>query len=111
MALLTIDDLKPGMVLAAAVRNHQDQLLLEAGRKVLAKHIQVFKAWGVRRVDVKPGPDAAPGGTPDRTPVDEALERRFADVADDPLMAAIMHAAGRQLAARRPKSKARNGRR
>jgi hypothetical protein len=60
------------MVLAAPVRNHQEQLLLDAGRKVMLKHIQVLKAWGIRRVDVKPGPEELAGGLsappmPDRT--------------------------------------------
>jgi hypothetical protein len=113
MGLLPIDDLKPGMVLAAPVRNHQDQLLLDAGRKVMLKHIHVFKAWGIRRVEVKPGPDAAatePSAARDSAPLDESLTRRFADAAGDPLMVAIMLAAGRQLAARRPKTKARHGR-
>jgi hypothetical protein len=109
MGLLAIDELKPGMVLAAPVRNHQDQLLLDAGRKVLAKHIQVFKAWGVRRVDVRPDPEAATAAGPPAAP-DDALRRRFADAAGDPLMAAIMLAAGRQLAARQPRTKARHGR-
>jgi hypothetical protein len=102
MSLLPIDDLKAGMVLAAPVRNHQDQLLLDAGRKVMLKHIHVFKAWGIRRVDVKPAPGDAGEGSPAATaPVDQALRQRFADVEHDPLMAAIMLAAGRQLAARK----------
>jgi hypothetical protein len=113
MGLLAIDDLKPGMVLAAPVRNHQEQLLLDAGRKVMLKHIQVFKAWGIRRVDVKPGPEELAGGLSARSHAgpDESVRRRFADVAGDPLMAAIMLAAGRQLAARQPtRTKARHGR-
>jgi hypothetical protein len=108
MSVLAIDDLKPGMVLAAPVRNHQDQLLLDVGRKVLLKHIQVFKAWGIRRVDVRPG--AGPPQADHPAAPDESVRRRFADVAGDPLMAAIMLAAGRQLAARHPKTKARHGR-
>jgi hypothetical protein len=112
MGLLPIDDLKPGMVLATPVRNHQGQLLLDAGRKVMAKHVHIFKAWGIRRVDVKPAPGGdAPGATPESAPLDESLRRRFARVADDPLMAAIMLAAGRQLAARQPRTKAGHARR
>jgi hypothetical protein len=116
MTVVNIDDLKPGMVLAEAVRNHQDQVLLEAGRKVTVKAVRVFKSWGIRRVAVKAG-GAGEGGA--QVPaqngppaaLDEGLRARFADVLSDPLMVAIMQAAGRQLAAFRPGKKAAHGRR
>jgi hypothetical protein len=104
------------MTLAEAVRNHQDQLLLEAGRQITAKNLRVFKSWGIRRVAVRPGPaadgsgdEAVSAGMPEA--VAEGLQERFADVAADPLMAAIMHAAARQLAARQPKKKSGHARR
>jgi hypothetical protein len=116
MTVVTIDDIKPGMVLAEAVRNHQDQVLLEAGRKVTAKAVRVFKAWGIRRVAVKSG-GAGEGGAPGPTQpapsaaLDEGLRARFAGVLTDPLMVEIMQAAGRQLARRRAGKKSANGRR
>jgi hypothetical protein len=115
MTIVTIEELKPGMVLAEAVRNHQDQLLLDDGRKVTAKIIRVFKSWGVRRVAVRSG-TAGQGGGPGAAAVaapaalDEGLRARFADVLHDPLMGDILQAAARQLAARQPRKKARNGR-
>lgn len=116
MTVLAIDELKPGMVLAEAVRNHQDQLLLEAGRKVTAKTIRVFKSWGIRRVAVRSGAageDGVRGGAAAAAPaaLDESLKERFAGVLHDPLMVSIMQAAGRQLAGRPPGKKAGNGRR
>jgi hypothetical protein len=116
MTVLAIDELKPGMVLAEAVRNHQDQLLLDAGRKVTAKTIRVFKSWGIRRVAVRSGAageDGARGGVAAAAPaaLDESLKARFADVLHDPLMVDIMQAAGRQLAGRSAGKKAGNGRR
>lgn len=116
MTVLNIDDLKPGMVLAEAVRNHQDQVLLEAGRKVTAKAVRVFKSWGIRRVAVKSGGtgEREAQGSPQPAPpaaLDEGLRARFADVLDEPLMVAIMQAAGRHLAARRAEKKTANGRR
>lgn len=110
MPIVYLYDAKPGMILAEAVRNHQDQLLLEAGRRITDKSIRIFKSWGIRRLAVKSGlavngaeemPDA-PGLPPD---IDAGLRERFADVGSEPLMNAIMLAAGRQLAARRPKKK------
>ena len=116
MTVVTIDDLKPGMVLAEAVRNHQDQVLLEAGRKVTAKAVRVFKSWGIRRVAVKSGGAGEKGahGPPPPTPpaaLDEKLRARFADRLTDPLMVEIMQAAGRLLATRHAGKKAANGRR
>lgn len=116
MPILNLDDAKPGMTLAEAVRNHQDQLLLDAGRRITEKSIRIFKSWGIRRLAVKPGPaaggagkDALAAGLPPA--VDEELKERFADVSADPLMAAIMQAAGRQLAARPSRKKTGYGRR
>jgi hypothetical protein len=116
MNVVTVDDLKPGMVLAEAVRNLQDQVLLEAGRKVTAKAVRVFKSWGIRRVAVKSGGAGERGAqslTQAAPPaaLDEGLKARFADVMNDPLMVEIMQAAGRQLAARNAGKKTANGRR
>jgi hypothetical protein len=116
MTVVTIDDLKPGMVLAEAVRNHQGQVLLEAGRKVTAKTVRVFKAWGIRRVAVRSGgagegESQGSGRAAPPAALDEGLRARFADLLTDPLMVEIMQAAGRQLAARRAGKKSANGRR
>lgn len=116
MPIVNIEDIQPGMLLAEAVRNHQDQLLLESGRRITEKSIRVFKSWGIRRINVKfgppldePGDGADSAGLPPA--IDEALRERFSDVSGDPLMAAIMQAAARQLAARQPKKKTGYGRR
>jgi hypothetical protein len=116
MPILNLEDVKPGMTLSEAVRNHQDQLLLDGGRKITEKSIRIFRSWGIRRVAVKSGPavdgpgdDAVSAELPPA--IDEGLRERFADVAADPLMVAIMQAAGRQLAARLPKKKGGYGRR
>ena len=116
MTVVNIDDLKPGMVLAEAVRNHQDQVLLEAGRKVTVKTVRVFKSWGIRRAAVKSGGTGegraqGPARPAPPAALDEGLRARFADVLTDPLMVEVMQAAGRQLAARHAGKKSANGRR
>jgi hypothetical protein len=110
MPILNLDDVKAGMTLAEAVRNHQDQLLLEGGRRITEKSIRIFKSWGIRRVAVKSGPagddpgdGVAAAGL--ATAIEEGLGARFGDGLTDPLMVAIMQAAGRQLAARQKKKK------
>jgi hypothetical protein len=108
MPILNLDDVKPGMTLAEAVRSHQDQLLLDGGRRITEKSIRIFKSWGIRRVAVKFGPTgdhpgdgvASPGLA---TADEEDLRARFGNGLTDPLMVAIMQAAGRQLAARQKK--------
>jgi hypothetical protein len=115
MKVLAIEELETGMVLAEAVRNHQNQLLLEAGRKVTDKTVRVFKSWGIRRVAVRaehaggvepPGKNACES----LDALDEGLTARFAEVLHDPIMVEIMHAACRQLAARQTRKNSRDGR-
>ena len=56
MISLNIEDLKPGMILAQPVRNHQGVLLLEAGAKITKKNIRIFKSWGVSEIVIKGDP-------------------------------------------------------
>jgi hypothetical protein len=109
MPILNLADAKPGMVLTEAVYNHQDRLLMGAGRRISEKSLRVFKSWGVATVAVRGG---AAGGVRDAAvPAeawpgpDEKLAARFACVLPDPVMQAIMEAAGRQLAAHQAKKK------
>jgi hypothetical protein len=115
MPILKLEDVKPGMVLAEAVYNHQERLLMGAGRRVTEKSLRLFKSWGVAAVAVRGAPAAVrrdaeieagdpPGG-------DVHLAARFAGVLPDPVMKSIMEAAGRQLAAHRARKSSRNERR
>lgn len=115
MPILNLDDVKPGMTLAESVRNHQDQLLLESGRRITEKSIRILKSWGIRRLAIKIAPAVSESGEDTVSPgippdIDAELKERFFDVAADALMTAIMQAAGRQLAARAPKKKTEHGR-
>ena len=98
MINLKVDDLKPGMILDQPVRNRQGVLLLEAGSRITAKNIRIFKSWGVKEI-------AVIGDRPDSKGLDEdaavqgkesvewQLEEKFRDVLDDPVMVAIFKAA------------------
>ena len=102
MINLNIEDLKPGMILAQAVRNRQGVLLLEAGARITGKNIRVFKSWGVKDVPVKgkrsdskdPAEDEEIQG---REAIAKQLKEKFSDVLDDPVMAAIFKAASVRL--------------
>jgi len=102
MINLNIEDIKPGMILAQPVRNHQGVLLLEAGAKVSKKNIRILKSWGVLEVHIKgrlsqgkSRPEAS--GTKDNESIEKQLKEKFCDVLDDPIMVEIFNAARNQL--------------
>jgi len=100
--LVSLEKLKPGMILAEPVYNHQETLLLDAGKRISAKAVRIFKSWGVTHVKVRDRralpakSDRMPGSTPE-SDIALQLRRKFADVLDDPVMVVIMQAAGRSL--------------
>jgi len=102
MINLNIEDIKPGMILAQPVRNHQGVLLLEAGAKVSKKNIRIMKSWGVLEVQIKgrlpPGKSFTEAtGTQDDESIEKQLKEKFCDVLDDPIMVEIFNAARNQL--------------
>ncbi len=108
--ILSVDELEPGMILEEAVRTHQDQLLLEAGRRITARSIRVFKTWGIRRVAVRPPGQAGIAEASAAMPEDEEailrrLKTRCGAAADDPVLQAILRAAARQILLHRGQQK------
>ena len=105
MVVLDVSELKPGMVLAKPVFNHQELLLLETGAKITEKNIRMFKSWGVTAVWVKG--DSPDDDTEDIRPDAESreaieleLKEKFAEVLDNPVMLEIMRAASSVLGQR-----------
>ncbi len=102
MIRVNILDLKPGMILAQPVRNHQGVMLLDAGTKITKKNIRIFKSWGVIEVSVAgelnelqtasemPGAEA-------KENVEMELKAKFKDVMADSVMVEIFKAARKQL--------------
>ncbi len=102
MIQLKIDALKPGMVLARAVYNQQDLLLLEKGTALTRKRIWMLKTWGIDQISVKGrgqknDPSVYEVEFETRESIERELQAKFADVIDDPVMQEIKKAAGRQL--------------
>lgn len=93
MGLVTIDDIKPGMVLESDLYGSNGRFLMPAGTVVDDKHIRVFKIWGVTEIGIKG--DGAAGerggsGGPDPEALkksEELVERVF--VLTDPENPAI----------------------
>jgi DNA-binding ferritin-like protein len=102
MVVLKIDELKLRMILAEPVYNQQGLRLLEQGIAMTKKRIWMLKTWGIEQVCVKGKPlehdeGADEAGMETKETIEKELKEKFADVADDPVMAEIMKAAGRQL--------------
>jgi len=76
MPYYSIDQLKPGMILAADVADTNGRLLLSKGAAIEPKHLNIFKMWGVPEVRVQ----RAEGGEPEAAPVaDPETMRRVAE--------------------------------
>ena len=105
MGLISINDLQPGMVLAAEVNDRSGRMLLAAGNEITEKHLRIFKRWGVVEVDVA-GTDQASvdqivDSETDAVALEEA-ERRADDLfrhtaADDPVIRELRRLAVRRM--------------
>jgi hypothetical protein len=109
MARISLEMLTAGMKLNEPVFNLNGVLLLRAGEVLTAKHLDIFKTWGVREADVvrQDGSELEAVGEVSASPeivatVEREIARRFrrADTAKDPVMADIMRVASRRLTVR-----------
>ncbi len=53
MGTISLQNLKPGMVLAADIVENHGQVLLTAGSTINEKHIHIFKTWGIPEADIE----------------------------------------------------------
>ena len=53
MGMVHVDNLKDGMVLAEDARDITFRLLLAKGQRITARHIRIFKIWGVSQAMVE----------------------------------------------------------
>ena len=61
MAMISIDNLEPGMALAANVLDKNGRLLLGEGVVLGSKHLFIFRTWGIVEADIV-GVSAADAG-------------------------------------------------
>lgn len=52
MSMVSLDDLTPGMLLAANIRDRSGRLLLGEGAELEAKHLFIFRTWGIVEADI-----------------------------------------------------------
>lgn len=53
MATLSLDAIKPGMILAGDVKDRNGRALLSAGAEITEKHIRIFKMWGIHSAPIQ----------------------------------------------------------
>jgi len=53
MPKLKLEQLKPGMVVAVAVKNMDEMLLAPAGCELTERHISILETWGITEVAVE----------------------------------------------------------
>lgn len=52
MGSISLQNLKPGMVLAADIVENHGQVLLTAGSTITEKHIDIFRTWGIPEANI-----------------------------------------------------------
>ena len=52
MGLLTIDNISEGMVLLSDVHDRSGRLLLGSDTELNAKHLRMFRTWGITEADI-----------------------------------------------------------
>ena len=53
--LINVEELKPGMTLAAPIMNRYGQILLNSGVELMPKHSKIFKTWGIKVITINGG--------------------------------------------------------
>jgi len=103
MTRVAREQLTPGLTLGKPVYNLNGVLLLRGGEVLTAKHLQIFKTWGVREVDVvgeegseavapdAPVPPSSPPRWRRRSPA--ASCTRIRSIPSSPICAAWPHGA------------------
>lgn len=105
MGMVACDELVEGMVLARPAVSPQGQLLAPRGVTLSARHVRLFKMWGVTEVDIE-GHDskaeraASPLSEAERRVIEEAVSQRFAGALGHPVMMEIARVATQLAMAR-----------
>ena len=53
MATINLEDLEEGMVLAVDAQDRDGRVLLKAGTSLAAKHLTIFKTWGIASAEIE----------------------------------------------------------
>ncbi len=93
MGRVNIDELEPGMVLSAPVKNRDGQVMLGQGAVLTDRHLRLFKIWGVCDAQIEGGAGETPEQIesdlrldPSRRSDNDEVDERFRYVQQDELM-------------------------
>jgi len=75
MGLLSLDSLTEGMVLESEVHDRSGRLLLGCGVELNAKHLRMFRMWGIAEANIV-GVDDQAGSAPPAADVDSARQSK-----------------------------------
>lgn len=84
MAIVNLEDLKPGMVLAADAVHLNGRVLLRSGTELTERHIQICKMWGLTDAEVEGAHDEGIEGP-------RGIEARFLQEAESEMREAFRH--------------------
>jgi hypothetical protein len=101
MGIVRIDQLEPGMVIVSDVVDRNGRVLLSTGTALTAKHLRVFRMWGVTEADIEgiASPDSVPGAEQEEGDrIEEEAAARVSELfarsnRDHPAMAELMRLA------------------
>jgi hypothetical protein len=94
MAIITVDQARAGMTLAAPLADRRGRMLVPAGHELGERHVQALRTWGVTQLEID-GEDVIPDATSDfaQEILDQAreeTEEAFAENdAEDPFIEAL----------------------
>ena len=98
MNKIRIQNITPGMCLAADVKNHHGMVILPKGSRLKKKHIDIFQMWGVVEIEVEDKPEvASPGKVQEIDPIlyekakEEAMKRYRLTNVDHPAIKEIFN--------------------
>ena len=70
------DQVRPGMILSAAVHDRNGRLLMVAGGELTDNHLRIFQTWGIPEVEVAGDQETGPAALGEVATVDpEALRQ------------------------------------
>ncbi|MFO8155307.1 MAG: hypothetical protein ACQERR_08260 [Pseudomonadota bacterium] len=76
MAFLSLEQVRPGMVLASPVMGGQGRVLLRAGVQLTRKHLDALTGLGITRLEIRAPGGAKEATTADTQPAPKARTRR-----------------------------------